>query len=78
MHLVYVHQQKNTKYVSSSRIIHIFIPLKKVPNTVYFFISEGIFDQISIALNFIILAPKFERAFGRANCRVLICLVLYG
>jgi len=73
-----MYTNKRTQNVSSSRVIHIFIPLKKVPNTVYFFISEGIFDQISIALNFIILAPKFERAFGKANCRVLICLVLYG
>jgi len=40
--------------------------------------SEGSFDQISIALYFIISAPEFERAFGKANCRVLICLVLYG
>jgi len=42
-----------------------------------FFISEGILYQISIALYFIISAAEFERAFGKANCRVLICLVLY-
>jgi len=30
---------------------------------VLFFISKGIFDQISVALYFIILAPEFERAF---------------
>jgi len=42
-----------------------------------FSISEGIFDEISIALYFIISAPEFKRAFGKANCRVLICLVLY-
>jgi len=30
-----------------------------------------------IALYFIISAPAFKRAFGKANCRVLICLVLY-
>ena len=41
------------------------------------FISGGIFDQISIALYVIILAPEFERAFGKASCRALICLVLY-
>ena len=35
-----------------------------MPNTFYFF-SEGILDQISIALYFIILAPEFERAFGK-------------
>ena len=45
---------------------------------VIFSISEEIFDEISIALYFIILAPEFERAFGKANCRVLICLVSYG
>jgi len=33
---------------------------------------------MSIPLHFIILAPEFQRAFGKANCRVLICLVLYG
>jgi len=38
---------------------------------VLFFISEGILDQISIALCFIILAPEFERAFGKANYRSL-------
>jgi len=31
-----------------------------------FFISKIIFDQVSIALNFIILALEFERAFGTA------------
>ena len=35
------------------------------------FISEGILDQISIALCFIILAPEFEHAFGKANYRSL-------
>jgi len=33
---------------------------------------------MSIALYFIILAPEFERAFGKANYGVLICRVLYG
>jgi len=41
-----------------------------VSNT-FFFISKGILDQISIALSFIILAPKFECVFGKANCRSL-------
>jgi len=41
-----------------------------------FFFSGGIFDQIAIALYFIILASEFERDFGKANCRVLTCLVL--
>jgi len=36
-----------------------------------------ILDQIPIALYFIILAPEFEHVFGKANCPVLICLVLY-
>ena len=35
------------------------------------FVSEGILDQISIALCFIILAPEFEGAFGKTNCRSL-------
>jgi len=38
---------------------------------VSFFIFKGILDQISTALCFIILAPEFERAFGKANCRSL-------
>jgi len=42
-----------------------------------FFISERIFDQISVALTFILLALEFERAFGKATFRTLICLVLY-
>jgi len=42
-----------------------------VTNTFWFFISEGIFDQISTALCFIILAPEFEGAFGKANCTSL-------
>jgi len=33
--------------------------------------SKGILDQISNVLCFIILAPEFERAFGKANCRSL-------
>jgi len=37
-----------------------------------------IFDQISIALNFIILAPEFERACVKSNCGVVICLGLCG
>ena len=37
----------------------------------YIFLIEGFLDQISIALCFIILAPEFERAFGKANCRSL-------
>ena len=37
---------------------------------VIFLIPEGILDKIPIVLNFIIIAPEFERAFGKANCRV--------
>jgi len=71
--------EKNAKFVSSSRVIHIsYVLREKVPNTLLFFISNGNLDQISIALHFIILALEFELAFGKANCRVLICLVLYG
>ena len=35
-----------------------------MPNTIYFLVLKGIFDQISIALYFIILATEFERVFG--------------
>jgi len=34
-------------------------------------------DQVSIALYFVILAPVLECTVDEANCRVLICLVLY-
>jgi len=44
---------------------------EKSAKHVLFFISEGILDHIYIALCFIILAPEFERAFGKANCRSL-------
>ena len=44
---------------------------RKSAKHVLFFISGGIFDQISTALYFMILAPEFERAFGKENCRVL-------
>ena len=56
---------------------YILYSARKSAKHVLFFISGGIFDQISIALYFIILAPEFERAFGKANCQVLICLMLY-
>jgi len=35
------------------------------------------FDQIFVALHFNIFTPEFERAFGKANFRLLVCLVLY-
>jgi len=38
------------------------------------FIIKDIFDQVYIALNFIILGPEFECAFGKANGRVLVFL----
>jgi len=69
--------EKNIKYVSSSQVIHIFYNLLKSAKHVFFFISKGIFNQISIALYFIMLAPEFECAFGKGNCRILICLVLH-
>jgi len=40
-----------------------------------YFISKGIFNQMSISLYFIMLVPEFECAFGKVNCRLLICLV---
>jgi len=44
-----------------------FIPLKKVPNTL-FFTSKRIFFPISIPLIFSISTREFERAFGKSNC----------
>jgi len=44
---------------------------------ILFYFANIFFDQISIAIYFIILASEFERAFGKANYRVLTCLVLY-
>jgi len=44
---------------------------EKSAKHVLFFISKGILDQISIALRFIILAPQFERPYGKVNCRSL-------
>jgi len=74
-----MYTNKNAKYVSSSRVIHISYTLQhKVPKTLYFLFLKELLTQISIALYFIILAPELERAFGKANCRVLIYLVLYG
>jgi len=52
--------------------LYIFLMLlQKSAKHVLFFIYEGIIDQFSIALCFIILAPEFECAFGKANCRSL-------
>jgi len=70
--------KKNTNNASGSWVIHVFLySSEKSAKHCLFFISKGIFDQISTALSFIILAPDFERAFGKANCRVLTCFVLY-
>jgi len=46
--------------------------------TQYIFISKGIFGKISIVLCFIILELEFNWAFGKANCRVLVYVVLHG
>jgi len=74
-----MYTNKNTKYVTSSRVIHIsYILPEKSAKHVLFFIAEAILDWIAIALFFIILAPECERAFGETNCRVLNCLVLCG
>jgi len=52
--------------------LYIFLVLlQKSAKLVLFYISEGILDQISIALCFSSLAPEFKRAFGKANCRSL-------
>jgi len=45
-----------------------YTPPKKC-QTRFIFISVGILDQISITFCFIILAPEFQRAFGKANCK---------
>ena len=58
-------------YYPSYTYFLFLILLQKSAKHVLFFISKGILDQISIALCFIILAPEFERAFGKANCRWL-------
>jgi len=44
------------------------LEMKKVTNTGKSLLS---------ASYLIALTPKFELAFGKANCRLLICLVLY-
>jgi len=71
-HSVYVHQSIRTQSMFLLANLYIFlILLQKSAKHVLFFISEGIIDQFSIALCFINLAPAFERAFGKANCRSL-------
>jgi len=70
--------KKNTKYVSSSRVIHIsYILPKNVLKTVYFLLLKELLTNF-LFLYFIIFAPELEGAFGKANCRFLICLALYG
>jgi len=59
-------KRKNSNNVSSNRVTHFYMWLWKVPNMAYYFISNGVCDQISIALFFNIFAPEFERAFGDA------------
>jgi len=61
---------------TASNIYFLYFAANSVKHVI-FLISAGLFDEISIALYFIILAPEFERVFGKANCRVLTCLVLY-
>ena len=70
-HLVYVHQSIRTQSMFLAELYKFLIFLQTSANRVLFFISEGILDQISIALCFTILAPEFERAFGKAKCRSL-------
>jgi len=61
--------EKNTKYVSRSQVIHLFIFRQKTCETRISFNDKGILDQISIALCFIVFAPQVERAFGKANVK---------
>jgi len=48
---------------------------EKSAKHVIFLISEGILDEISIALYFIMLAPEFERAFGKLSSFDLSCII---
>ena len=71
---LYTPINKNTEYISIIRVIHnsyFLYSSEKSAKHVLFFTSKGILDQISIALCFIILAPEFERGFGKASCRSL-------
>jgi len=73
-HLACLHQAIRTQSIfllSELYIILISYTPPKEYQHVLFFISKGILDQISIVLCLIILAPEFERAFGKANCRSL-------
>ena len=63
-HIVYFYYRSYTYFL-------FLILLRKKCQTRFIFVSKGLLDQISIARCFIISAPEFERAFGRANCRSL-------
>ena len=71
MYLVYAHQQigKNSNNVSSARAAHFDIGIYK-KYQICFFISKGVYYQISIALHLKIFAHKFENAFGNGSCLV--------
>jgi len=50
---------------------YIFLTLcRKSDKHILFLISEGILEQISIALCFIISQPELQHALGKGNCRV--------
>jgi len=69
VHLIYAHQRKrNTDSISSTRVAHCLNFVVKSVKHSLFCISYGISDQIFIALHLNILAPKFERAVGKAFC----------
>jgi len=68
---MYTNQQEHRVYFYYPSYTYFLYSSEKSARHVLFFIYTGILDQISIAPCFIILAPEFERAFGKANCRSL-------
>jgi len=57
------------------RVIHIsYTPPKQVPSTFYFLFLKEFLTRFLLHC-FIILAPEFERAFGKSNCRSLSAVV---
>ena len=68
---MYTNQQEHRVYFYYPSYTYFLYSSEKSARHVLFFIYTGILDQISIAPCFIISAPEFERAFGKAICRSL-------
>jgi len=66
MHAINAHQQNRTPKMFLVRELRVFYYAVKIVKHGLFFISNGITDQLSIALYFHSLAPEFERVFGKA------------